>query len=95
MCIRDRNYISLSARQAYSGATLHLTATRCAISGSLFYSFYVTGAGADAVADGCTIAGNAKVFSVDSGGTILTRGNNTVYNNTSPGNATPVALPGQ
>ena len=89
------NYISLSARQIYSGSTPHLVATRCAISGSLFYSFYVTGAGADAVADGCTIAGNAKVFTVDSGGTIFTRGNNTVYSNTSPGNATPVVLPAQ
>lgn len=89
------NGIALSSRRNFVGSKLHLVATRCAVSASLYYAFYVTGLGADAVADGCTISGNTQVFSVTTNGAIYTRGNNTMFNNPNADNVTPTPLAAQ
>ena len=85
---------ALSAKQVNSGSTARLVATRCAISGAQTNVMMAVGTGANIVVDGCTIAGNGPVFNAN-GGVIYSRGNNTLFNNTGPGNFTPIALAAQ
>ncbi len=73
------------------GAGTRLVAGRCAVSGATSNVFVSSGTNAQVVADGCTIAGNAKVFSALFTGQIYTRSNNTIFNNTETGD-TPTPL---
>lgn len=82
--------IALRADNAV-GASTRLVASRCAVSGATSNAFVSSGPNAQVVADGCTIAGNAKVFGSLLTGQTFTRSNNTIFNNVEMGD-TPTPL---
>ena len=85
--------ISYQVEPLQAASHLRLVATRCAIAKSSA-AFYIDGTGAEAVVDGCVVAGNVTAFSSGNGGIVYTRGNNTIYNNQNLGTA-PTPLPNQ
>src|SRR5262249_42539571 len=80
---------ALFASNPVPGGSVRLVATRCTVSNSTTV-FATSALPGQMVADGCTVSGNDPFFSAPAG-MIYSRGNNTLFNNTTTGSFTPLA----